>query len=110
MPFVPLSEFSVEGYSLVVNATPVGATLDDLPFAIEGLSPDAVVVDQVYGDCPTSLMTRTRALGRVAIDGREVLLSQVRRQFELMIGHGMPLTGARQVLGLEAPASVAVRH
>jgi 3-dehydroquinate dehydratase/shikimate dehydrogenase len=110
MSFVPLSEFSVCGYSLVVNATPVGSTLNDLPFAIEGLSEDAVVVDQVYGDHPTSLMTRTRALGRVGIDGREVLLSQVRRQFELMIGRGMPVTGARHVLGLDSPATATVRQ
>jgi 3-dehydroquinate dehydratase / shikimate dehydrogenase len=111
MSFVPLSEFSVRGYSLVVNATPVGSTLNDIPFAIEGLSEDAVVVDQVYGDHPTSLMTRTRALGRVGIDGREVLLSQVRRQFELMIGRGMPETGARHALGLDAAASaVPVRQ
>ena len=52
MSFVPLSEFSVHGYSLIVNATPVGSTLNDFPFPIEGLSEDAVVVDQVYGDHP----------------------------------------------------------
>ena len=110
LSFVPLSEFSVRGYSLVVNATPVGSALNDLPFAIEGLNEDAVVVDQVYGDHPTPLMTRTRALGRVGIDGREVLLSQVRRQFEVMIGRGMPVTGARDVLGLDAATTVTVRQ
>jgi 3-dehydroquinate dehydratase / shikimate dehydrogenase len=103
MTFVPLSEFSVEGYSVVVNATPVGTALNDMPFAIDRLSEHAVVVDQVYGDRPTPLMAGTRALGRVAIDGREVLLTQVRRQFELMIGRGMPLANARRLLGLETP-------
>ena len=110
MAFVPLSEFSVEGYSVVVNATPVGTTLNDIPFAIDRLSADAVVVDQVYGDRPTPLMARTRALGRVAIDGREVLLTQVRRQFELMIGQGMPLANARRLLGLEAPLMAGLRQ
>ena len=48
LPFTALSGFSVEGYDLVINATPVGSQGDALPFAIDHLDQDAVVVDLVY--------------------------------------------------------------
>jgi 3-dehydroquinate dehydratase/shikimate dehydrogenase len=99
LPFVPLSEFRVEGFSIVVHATPVGRDDDQLPFEIEKLSEDAVVVDLVYSSKPTPLVTGARARGRIAIDGREVLLTQVLRQFRLMTGRDMPRELACQSLG-----------
>ena len=97
LPFVQLSDFSAEGLSIVVNATPVGRDDGELPFRVEGLSQDAVVVDLVYGSAPTPLIEKAKAQGRTVIDGREVLLTQVRRQFRLMTGEEMPAH-----LGLEA--------
>jgi 3-dehydroquinate dehydratase/shikimate dehydrogenase len=98
LPFVPLSEFSVEGYSVIVNATPVGRDSNELPFELTGLSKHATVVDLVYGSSTTSLIANALASGRVAIDGREVLFVQVRRQFYLMTGHEMPVDLASKVL------------
>jgi len=95
LPFVPLRQFRAAGYSLLVNATPVGRDDDSLPFEIDSLSRDAVVIDLVYGTRPTPLVTGVAALGATAIDGYDVLLNQVRKQFQLMTGHEMPATVSR---------------
>ena len=104
LPFVPLSEFSVEGYSVIVNATPVGRDNGDLPFKLTSLSQDAVIIDLVYGSNTTPLIAGARALGRIAIDGREVLFIQVRRQFHLMTGQEMPADLALNILGMKPRA------
>jgi 3-dehydroquinate dehydratase/shikimate dehydrogenase len=102
LPFVPLSDFSADGFSIVVNATPVGRDDGQMPFAVEGLSRDAVVVDLAYGQNPTPLIASAVAQGQVAIDGREVLLIQVRHQFHLMTGKEMPDDLARSLIGCGA--------
>ena len=90
LPYIPLRDFDVEGYDIVVNATPVGRDTDETPFKLERLSSDAVVIDLVYGSRPTPLVDSTLARHQVAIDGRKVLLTQVRKQFQLMTGKEMP--------------------
>ena len=90
LPYIPLPEFDAEGYDIVVNATPVGRDTDEAPFKLERLSSDAVVIDLVYGSRPTPLIDTTLARRQVAIDGRDVLMTQVRKQFLLMTGKEMP--------------------
>ena len=102
LPFVPLGEFDPEGYSMVINATPVGRDGSDLPICIEGLARDAIVVDLVYGANPTPFISKSVFRGLDAVDGREVLLIQAQRQFEMMTGREMPEGLARDVLGGEA--------
>jgi 3-dehydroquinate dehydratase/shikimate dehydrogenase len=101
LPFVPLSEFTVDGYRLIVNATPVGRNNSDLPFKLKGLSQDAVVVDLVYGSQTTPLIAAARAQGRITIDGREVLYLQACRQFHLMTGQEMPADLGLKILGMK---------
>jgi len=98
LPYVPLRDFDAQGYDIVVNATPVGRDSTDVPFRIERLNGDAVVIDLVYGLKPTPLVDSTRARQQIAIDGRDVLVTQVRRQFRLMTGKEMSATLAVQVL------------
>ena len=98
LPYVPLREFDAEGYDIVVNATPVGRDTDEVPFELERLNDDAVVIDLVYGSRPTPLVGSTRARRQVAIDGRDVLVTQVCRQFQLMTGKQMSTTLAREIL------------
>jgi 3-dehydroquinate dehydratase/shikimate dehydrogenase len=86
-PFVPLSEFRAGDFSLVVHATPLAA---ESPFPVADLGRGTVVVELVYGPAPTPLMLATAAGGGIAIDGREVLGVEVRRQFRLMTGRRMP--------------------
>ena len=90
LPYVPLPEFDAKGYDIVVNATPVGRDSDEVPFKLERLSNDAVVIDLVYGSRPTPLVNNILARRQVAIDGRDVLITQVRNQFRLMTGKEMP--------------------
>lgn len=103
LPFRPLASFSARGYSIVVNATPIGYRADEMPFDIEHLADDAVVVDLVYGVEPTALIAITRARGQVTIDGRDVLRTQAMSQFHLMTGEPMPPEVPRRILGWEAP-------
>jgi 3-dehydroquinate dehydratase/shikimate dehydrogenase len=110
LPFIPLSEFKVEGFSILVNATPVGRDDNQQPFALDRLGEDAVIVDLVYGSKPTPLVRGTRSLGRVAIEGREVLLTQVLRQFRLMTGGNMSRDLARQILLPRGGEGVGVRR
>jgi 3-dehydroquinate dehydratase/shikimate dehydrogenase len=90
LPYIPLHDFDAEGYDIVVNATPVGRDSDDVPFRVERLNDEAVVIDLVYGARPTPLVGSTLARKQIAIDGRDVLVTQVRHQFRMMTGKEMP--------------------
>ncbi|HEX3188045.1 MAG TPA: type I 3-dehydroquinate dehydratase [Pyrinomonadaceae bacterium] len=90
LDYVPLPDFDAHGYDIVVNATPVGRDTDEIPFKIERLNNEAVVIDLVYGTRTTPLIGGMRARSQVAIDGRDVLLTQVRHQFQMMTGKEMP--------------------
>ena len=98
LPYIPLRDFNAEGYDIVVNATPVGRDTYESPFALERLSDDAVVIDLVYGSRPTPLVDTTRARRQIAIDGRDVLVTQVSRQFRLMTGKEMPIPQILKIL------------
>ena len=98
LPYVPLREFDAEGFDIVVNATPVGRDTDEVPFRIERLSDEAVVIDLVYGSRPTPLVDTIRSRQQIAIDGRDVLVTQVRHQFRMMTGKEMSATFAHGVL------------
>ncbi len=95
LDFLPLAEFSPEAFSLVVHATP----LTEPPFRVGSLGRRAVVLDLVYGAAPTLLAAAARASGRTVVDGWEVLLVEVRRQFRLMTGRRLPRRLARALLG-----------
>jgi shikimate dehydrogenase len=110
LPVAPLSSFSVRGYSILVNATPVGRDDDRMPFDLRGLSEDAIVVDLVYGSKPTALVSNAKALGRSVVDGREVLLIQVLCQFRKMTGQDMPADLAFEVLGRNTALTAATSN
>jgi 3-dehydroquinate dehydratase/shikimate dehydrogenase len=98
LPFVPLSRMRAEDYKIVVNATPVGRAGEELPVAIERLDREGVVIDFVFGPQPTPLVREIRKRGGTAIEGREVLYYQARRQFHLMTGAEMPPELVRELL------------
>jgi 3-dehydroquinate dehydratase/shikimate dehydrogenase len=62
------------------------------------MNDDAVVIDLVYGARPTPLVGTTRARQQVTIDGRDVLVAQVRHQFRLMTGKEMSISLAREIV------------
>jgi 3-dehydroquinate dehydratase/shikimate dehydrogenase len=96
LPFVPLSDFQATHFSLVVNATPVGRDDGCMPFDISSVDRNTVVVDLVYGMQPAPLVAGMMARGGAIIDGYDVLLSQVRKQFQKMTGLEMPANIGRQ--------------
>jgi 3-dehydroquinate dehydratase/shikimate dehydrogenase len=98
LPFTALSEFWSGGYDLLVNATPLGKEDDRLPFELDTLNSNALVVDLAYGAKPTRLVSAVRERGGMAIDGYDVLLTQVRKQFFLLSGRKMPDEIGREVI------------
>src|ERR1043165_501482 len=98
LPFMPLAGLPAERFLLVVKAPPCGRD-GERPFALERLRDDAVVVDLVYGTAPTPLVERTRGNGQIAIDGKDILITQAMSQFRLMTGQEMPDEVVYQVLG-----------
>lgn len=102
LPFIPLEDFRPASFDLIVNATSLGRQADDpLPFAVDGLVPEAVVVDLVYKEEPTPLLRAARERGLATVDGREVLVHQALGQFRWMTGREMPLATALRIVGLD---------
>jgi shikimate 5-dehydrogenase len=113
LSFVPLQEFSLRGFSALVNATPVGRNGEELPLDLKSLDSGSLVVDLVYRrKGATPLMTSAQTLGHKVIEGRKVLLAQTMRQYDLMTGEQMPEGLARQLLGLstDGNGSLEVSH
>jgi 3-dehydroquinate dehydratase / shikimate dehydrogenase len=101
LPFVPLSEFRANGFDVIVNATPVGKDNDGFPFVMDSMEAQTLVIDLAYGSQPTPLVSAVIARGGTAIDGYDVLLTQVRKQFYVMTGLEMPAEISREmVLGI----------
>jgi len=98
LPFIPLSEFRANGFNLIVNATPVGKENDEFPFVVDSLGNGTLVIDLAYGSHPTPLVSAVLARGGAAIDGYDVLLTQVRKQFHLMTGLEMPAGIGRETV------------
>jgi 3-dehydroquinate dehydratase/shikimate dehydrogenase len=88
LPFVPLHEFDPCSYDVLVHATPVN---DAMPFSIDGIDPATVIFDLSYGGRETRLIAAARANGHPAIDGTEMTLVQLPRQFHRMTGQHIPI-------------------
>ncbi|HEU0317232.1 MAG TPA: shikimate dehydrogenase [Solirubrobacteraceae bacterium] len=103
-----------EPADILVNCTTVGldgyATgLDDrftsLPVSADELDEYACLIDLVYGDRPTALLSAAQARGLETVDGLEILVCQGARSFTTWTGRGAPLaamrTGARRAPRIE---------
>ncbi|MDA8016593.1 MAG: type I 3-dehydroquinate dehydratase [Thermoanaerobaculia bacterium] len=105
LPYRPLDEFDPARYDVIVQATALGHLSDDpLAFDPERLAPHAAVLDMVYGSGPTRLLQRVEELGRIAVEGREMLLYQALEQFRLMNGCELDEKLARDLLSIPAPS------
>jgi 3-dehydroquinate dehydratase/shikimate dehydrogenase len=87
LPFVPLATFAPAGSAVVVHATPLHT---DLPFRLDRLAGDAVVVDMVCPATETPLVGAARRRGLLAFGGPDVLAVEAALQFRLMTGRAMP--------------------
>ncbi len=95
LPVVPLAGFDPGPFSLVVHATPL---VEEPPFPVSRLEAGTAVVELVYGPVSTPLMTAAAARGCTAVDGREVLLVEACKQFQMMTGQSMPAEPARAAI------------
>lgn len=70
----------VSEYDLIVNASAAGlggiGGISDLPINPGAFRPGQIVVDMVYGDTPSTLLTAAAANGAETIDGLEILVCQ----------------------------------
>jgi 3-dehydroquinate dehydratase / shikimate dehydrogenase len=108
LPWISLRRFSPREFDLIVNATPLDA---ESPFDVGELADDAVVVDLVYlADRETALMAAVRARGLPAVNGRQVLVAELGRQFQLMTGCAMPAEAAALARGRHHRRAPELRH
>lgn len=87
----------LEGYALVVNATPLGMHGED-PLVDVPLEPPLAVFDLVPTATETPLLRRARAKGCETVDGLLMLLHQAAASFELWTGRRAPLEVMRAAL------------
>lgn len=86
-------------YGLIVNTTSVGLGGEDpfaeLPLARDAFAAGQTVVDLVYGDEPSHLLSAAEAAGATVVDGIEVLVRQGALSFRIWTGREPPLETMR---------------
>ncbi|MDP9296789.1 MAG: shikimate dehydrogenase [Actinomycetota bacterium] len=89
---------------LVVNATPLGASGEELPIPV--LGPESVVVDLLYRPALTPLQASAKKAGAAAFGGLGLLLHQAALSFELWTGQPAPLAAmsAAAIAEISEPA------
>jgi 3-dehydroquinate dehydratase/shikimate dehydrogenase len=97
LPFVPLRHLDPRRFSVLIHATPV---IDEPLFRIDGLNPATVVFDLNYRAAETPLVAAGRSGGHLTLDGRDMLLVELARQFELMTDRSMPVDEVAAALAL----------
>ena len=86
--------------AVVVNATSAGLDGRSQPIELARLgAPPRCVIDLVYGSEPTPLCRRARALGSVAVDGREMLVRQAEASYRRWFGEPPPRRVMTRALG-----------
>lgn len=98
LPHVALVDFRPQDFALIVNATPCAGQQGIFPFELERLDSRTILLDFVYDIAETPLTQLARARGLHVIDGTEILLAEVRAQFEAMTGCLFPSDSPAAVL------------
>ncbi|MFO0677816.1 MAG: shikimate dehydrogenase [Polyangiaceae bacterium] len=93
----------VQATSAGLGSHGAGSATDGGRTAVEALAWDAlpdtaVVLDVVYADAPTAFVSRARARGLRAEDGRGMLARQAERAFELWFGESAPVGVMRRAI------------
>jgi shikimate dehydrogenase len=91
---------SAKPADLLVNCTSAGLgdtgqMFKSLPVDADEIGEYTCVVDFVYSDTPTPLVSAARRLGVQAVDGLELLVAQGAISFELWTGKAAPLEAMR---------------
>jgi shikimate dehydrogenase len=85
---VPVSSIgeAIQHADIIVNATPLGLSGDDVPVAVSDLPRDAAVMDLAYRAGLTPWIAAARDAGHRAADGLEMLIAQGAEAFERWFG------------------------
>ena len=85
---------------ILINATPLGLTtaVKELPFPVDILHSNHVVLDLAYGAEDTQLVKAAKARGALAADGKEMLIGQAAGSYRLWTGIDPPLDVMRDGL------------
>ena len=96
----PVADPATSRYELIVNTTAVGMQGEDpfseLPLEADGFGGGQVVVDLVYGDGSSRLLSAAAARGAATVDGIEVLVRQGARSLQGWLGVEPPLEVMRE--------------
>jgi shikimate dehydrogenase len=104
-------EENAEEGAILVNATPLGRQPEERkPFSIDEIACAAAVVDMVYANHTTGLVTCAQELEVPAIDGREVLLHQGIAQFAAFTQRVPPKEAMRAALTRRANSEFGIRN
>lgn len=95
----PVSAPDPAAFELIVNSTAVGMRGEDpfaeLPLRLDGFAPGQIVVDMVYGEEPSRILTAAAAAGAATVDGVEILVHQGALSFRIWTGREAPLAAMR---------------
>jgi shikimate dehydrogenase len=95
----PVDEPDPIAYGLLVNTTAVGLRGEDpfeeLPLDAAAFAPGQLVVDMVYGERPSLLLSAAEAAGATTVDGIEVLVQQGALSFRIWTGREAPIEAMR---------------
>jgi len=106
LPLDPRAEDRVRAADLVLNATPVGMSVEDpSPIPVTWLRSGQVVADMVYGAQPTSLVRAARDAGAVALDGLGMLVCQGAMSIDIWHGEA-DMRAPRDVMRAAALAAL----
>jgi shikimate dehydrogenase len=95
-------EPDASAFDLIVNATSVGlgdGSMTGLPLEAGSFRPDQTVVDLVYGNAQTELITAARGAGATTVNGLEVLVRQGAASFRIWTGLEPPIEAMRAAAG-----------
>lgn len=98
---------SLEGTSIVVNATPIGMKgfmADQMPLEktdLDKLNPETLIYDIVYNPVKTVLIQEAQKRGLQTVGGLDMLIYQAERAIEIWTGKS-PDTKLMKIAALEA--------
>lgn len=90
LPYRAISEFDASEFDIVINATPVGKNGKMLIFDPSGLKNNSITIDMAYAKKDTRLVMGCRKHNKNIIEGKQILLHQVKKQFTCLTGRIMP--------------------
>ena len=97
----PSSKISLNGFDIIVNATPwgmKGELENQSPFTADELAGVKFVFDLVTSADDTPLIREAKRAGVPAMGGEEMLLEQAAKQYEIWTGRPAPLDIMRNAL------------